>query len=100
FREWAAGATLGGEPFEPERLGSPAPRPRQVFAVGLNYRDHVDEVGLEHDVPVVFTKYVSSITGPYDPIPHPGGDVDWEAELVVVIGRGGRNISEGEAWSH
>lgn len=100
FLSWADSAPAGGEDFDPLDLESPVPTPRQLFAVGLNYRDHVDEVGLAHDVPVVFTKYVSSITGPYKEIPHPGGEVDWEAELVVVMGRGGRNIPEHEAWSH
>jgi len=101
FRAWAQTASLAGaERFDPRQLGSPVPSPRQIFAVGLNYRDHVDEVGLAHDVPVVFTKYVSSIAGPYDDIPHPGGHVDWEVELVAVIGRGGHGIREEDAWSH
>lgn len=101
FRAWAASAQLpNGSVFDPEQLGSPAPSPRQLFAIGLNYSDHVAEVGLAPDVPVVFTKYVSSITGPYADIPHPGGDLDWEVELVVVIGRGGRRIAADDAWDH
>ncbi|NYE18404.1 fumarylacetoacetate hydrolase family protein [Microbacterium immunditiarum] len=101
FCAWAQAAHVAdGERFDPRRLGSPVPSPRQLFAVGLNYRDHVDEVGLAHDVPVVFTKYVSSIAGPYEDIPHPGGEVDWEVELVAVIGRGGHGIREEDAWSH
>jgi 2-keto-4-pentenoate hydratase/2-oxohepta-3-ene-1,7-dioic acid hydratase in catechol pathway len=101
FLAWAGSAPLAeGTPIDPAQLGSPAPRPQQIFAVGLNYRDHVDEVGLAHDVPVVFTKYVSSITGPYDDVVHPGGELDWEVELVVVVGRGGRDIAEADAWSH
>ncbi|MBO9577595.1 MAG: fumarylacetoacetate hydrolase family protein [Microbacteriaceae bacterium] len=101
FLDWARRTRLpAGESYDPARLGSPAPSPRQIFAVGLNYRDHVDEVGLAHDVPVVFTKYVSSIAGPYEDIPHPGGEVDWEVELVVVLGRGGRRIPAEEGWTH
>lgn len=101
FRSWAAGASLeGAEPFDAADLGSPAPRPPQLFAVGLNYRDHAEEVGLEVELPVVFTKYASSITGPYADIPHPGGDVDWEVEMVAVIGRGGHRIAEEDAWQH
>ncbi|MDT5260751.1 MAG: hypothetical protein QOD10_5831, partial [Mycobacterium sp.] len=51
--------------FDPRALGPPVPMPRQVFAVGLNYRDHAAESGLSApDVPVVFTKYPTSITGP------------------------------------
>ena len=101
FQAWAATAPVThGEPFDRRQLRSPAPSPRQIFAVGLNYRDHVDEVGLAHGVPVVFTKYVSSIAGPYDDIPHPGGDVDWEVELVAVLARGGRDIREEDAWDY
>jgi 2-keto-4-pentenoate hydratase/2-oxohepta-3-ene-1,7-dioic acid hydratase in catechol pathway len=101
FRDWAATADLPtGEPFDEAALQAPTPRPRQIFAVGLNYRDHVDEVGLAHDVPVVFTKYVSSISGPFDDVPHPGGELDWEVELVVVIGRGGRRIPAEQGWNH
>lgn len=101
FSDWARTADLSAAtPFDPEELGSPVPGPRQLFAVGLNYSDHVAEVGLAPDVPVVFTKYVSSIAGPYADIPHPGGDVDWEAELVVVIGIGGRRIPAEKAWDH
>lgn len=101
FRRWTQTVELpAGTGFDPRQLGSPAPTPRQLFAIGLNYSDHVAEVGLAPDVPVVFTKYVSSITGPYSDIPHPGGDVDWEAELVVVLGRGGRRIRSADAWEH
>lgn len=81
------------------RLGPPAPRPRQIFGIGLNYVDHIAESG--HDrptVPTVFTKFASSLTGPSGTIHLPGQSVDWEVELVVVIGTGGRNIPRAEAW--
>ena len=84
--------------FAAAELGAPSPRPRQVIGVGLNYADHAAEAGLpipEH--PVVFTKFASSITGPDVDVRLPGDTVDWEAELVVVIGRGGRDIPESEA---
>ena len=101
FLAWAGSAHLpAGTVFDPAELGSPAPSPRQLFAIGLNYSDHVAEVGLAPDVPVVFTKYVSSIAGPYADIPHPGGDADSEVELVVVLGRGGRRIPAEDAWDH
>jgi 2-keto-4-pentenoate hydratase/2-oxohepta-3-ene-1,7-dioic acid hydratase in catechol pathway len=86
--------------IDPARLGSPAPRPRQVFAVGLNYQEHADESGFARpDEPVIFTKFASSISGPNTTVVLPEGAVDWEVELVVVIGRGGRHIAADDAWS-
>ena len=71
FREWADGADDGGEPFEREQLGPPVPRPRQVYAIGLNYVDHASESGLEAGEPVVFTKYQTCLAGPYADVVHP-----------------------------
>lgn len=88
-------------PVDPANLGSPAPSPRQVFAVGLNYSEHASESGFSRpERPVIFTKFVSSISGPVTTVPLPAGSVDWEVELVVVIGRGGRDIAVENAWSH
>ncbi|MFF8512847.1 fumarylacetoacetate hydrolase family protein [Streptomyces sp. NPDC015492] len=103
FRAWADGAPAdgSGKPFDERSLGAPVPRPRQVFAIGLNYSDHVAEAGLkapEH--PSVFTKYPTSLTGPYEEITLPSAYTDWEVELVVVIGRRARDVSEAEAWDH
>lgn len=102
FRSWARGATLpSGRPFDPRDLGAPAPAPRQLFAIGLNYRDHARESGFTPPPePAVFTKFVSSITGPVTEVELPDGQVDWEVELVVVIGAGGRGIAAENAWSH
>ncbi|CAN5292466.1 fumarylacetoacetate hydrolase family protein [soil metagenome] len=102
FTSWAAGAELvGGASFSHSELEAPAPSPRQIFAIGLNYHDHASEVGLiASEVPLVFTKFVSSIAGPRADIPHPGGDVDWEVELVVVIGAEARNVSAASAWDY
>lgn len=83
------------------RFENPAPRPRQTFAIGLNYAAHAREAALA--VPedlTVFTKFVSSFTGPYGMVTLPEGTVDWEIELVVVIGRGGYRIGREDAWSH
>jgi len=83
------------------RLGCPVPSPGQVFAIGLNYRTHAEEAGLPvPDVPMVFTKFPSSICGPTADIELPSGAVDWEAELVVVIGSGGRDIAPHDALAH
>ena len=102
FGSWARGATLPpGRPFDSRDLGAPAPAPRQLFAIGLNYRDHARESGFTPPPePAVFTKFVSSITGPVTEVELPDGQVDWEVELVVVIGAGGRCIAVGDAWSH
>jgi 2,4-diketo-3-deoxy-L-fuconate hydrolase len=104
FMRWARGADLSGATtFAVEDLGPPVPRPRQVFAVGLNYREHAAESGF--DVPaaptVIFTKWISCLTGPVTEVvlPH-GGHTDWEVELVAVIGRLARDVSEADAWEH
>ncbi len=67
FREWAASAALpAGRGFDPAELGAPAPHPRQLFAIGLNYSEHANESGFAAPPsPAVFTKFVTSITGPY-----------------------------------
>jgi 2-keto-4-pentenoate hydratase/2-oxohepta-3-ene-1,7-dioic acid hydratase in catechol pathway len=90
-----------GTPYRAESLTSPVPRPAQVFAVGLNYAEHADESGFDKPAqPVIFTKFVSSITGPVTSVALPEGHVDWEVELVVVLKAGGRSISAQDAWSH
>ncbi|GAA5047467.1 2-keto-4-pentenoate hydratase/2-oxohepta-3-ene-1,7-dioic acid hydratase in catechol pathway [Thermocatellispora tengchongensis] len=102
FAAWAAGADLGSaEPYEVADLGAPVPAPRQIFAIGLNYRDHATESGFavpEH--PVVFTKFVSSLTGPTGDIRLPEGNVDWEVELVAVIGRRAYRVDEAQGWDY
>jgi 2-keto-4-pentenoate hydratase/2-oxohepta-3-ene-1,7-dioic acid hydratase in catechol pathway len=102
FRSWARSVALPpGRPFYLRDLGAPAPSPRQLFAIGLNYREHARESGFAlPPSPAVFTKFVTSITGPVTQVELPDGEVDWEVELVVVIGVGGRGIAVGDAWSH
>jgi 2-keto-4-pentenoate hydratase/2-oxohepta-3-ene-1,7-dioic acid hydratase in catechol pathway len=79
----------------------PVPRPAQIFAVGLNYRDHVAESGLEvPDTPAVFTKFPTSLAGHRQEVLLPEGSVDWEAELVVVLGRRCHRATRETAWSH
>jgi 2-keto-4-pentenoate hydratase/2-oxohepta-3-ene-1,7-dioic acid hydratase in catechol pathway len=104
FTMWAGVEDMAGVPgelFDPEELGPPVPRPSQVFAVALNYDDHAAEAGIDRpDVPAVFTKFPSSITGPQGEIALVAGNVDWEVELIVVVGRGGHLIPVADAVDH
>lgn len=82
-------------------VGPPIPSPRSVFAVGLNYQTHADEASMKaSNVPLIFTKFPSCLAGPNDPVVLGGSTDDYEAELVVVIGRGGRHIRRQDAWDH
>jgi 2,4-didehydro-3-deoxy-L-rhamnonate hydrolase len=100
FREWATTATFADATALTD-LGPVVPRPPQVFGIGLNYRDHAAESGFElPSEPVVFTKYPSSITGPRGDIGLSPGNVDWEVELVAVVGRHGHGIAEADGWDH
>lgn len=102
FRAWAATASFAdAAPVDLGALGPVSPRPPQVFGIGLNYRDHAAEAGFATpDEPVVFTKYASSFTGPHGDVRLSPGSVDWEVELVAVVGVGGHRIAEGEGWDH
>lgn len=104
FVEWvaAAGELSGVVEFAPEDFGPPVPFPKQTFALGLNFRDHAEETGLAiPDEIQVFTKWSSAFTGPIAEVKLVPGDlIDWEVELVVVIGKGGRDIAEADAWDH
>lgn len=95
---------LGEEtvPLVDARLGPPVPVPTKIAGVGLNYLDHAAETELTPpEVPLVFAKFPSSIIGPGETIRlHDGHDVDYEAELGVVIGRQGRDIPVGRAAEH
>jgi 2-keto-4-pentenoate hydratase/2-oxohepta-3-ene-1,7-dioic acid hydratase in catechol pathway len=85
------------------QLGPPVPRPTKVIAIGLNYRSHAEEEGLTiPDEPVVFTKLPSALCGPTDDVVIPGGrtKIDWEAELVVVVGRRAKRVRAEQAWEH
>lgn len=92
-------------------LKAPIPRTRKnVFCVGWNYLEHFEEGGKKLDDkrelptwPVFFSKAPTAINGPYDVIPYDGNvstQLDWEAELGVIIGKTGKNISEADAMSH
>jgi 2,4-diketo-3-deoxy-L-fuconate hydrolase len=82
-------------------LGPPVPRPDNCYAIGLNYRSHAEEAKMTiPDVPMVFSKHTTCIVGPSADVEMRSDYVDYEAELVVVIGRGGKNISVEAAWGH
>ena len=82
-------------------LGPPVPRPRQVFAIGLNYRSHAEESEVElPPTPLTFTKFPGCLTGPTADVTLVTETVDFEVELVVVIGTGGSDIPADDAWDH
>ena len=84
-----------------DALECPVPRPRQLFAVGINYKAHAAEMkNTLPAAPLVFTKFQSSLNRPNGEITLVGERCDWEAELVAVISTGGRDISVSDAWSH
>lgn len=103
FIEWVQ-TTVDPTParsFEVSALDAPSPAPRQIFAIGLNYFDHITEAGLNVPLePAVFTKYVTSLAGADCEVELPPGTVDWEVELVVVIGREARRVPAADAWDH
>jgi 2-keto-4-pentenoate hydratase/2-oxohepta-3-ene-1,7-dioic acid hydratase in catechol pathway len=99
----AEAAKTDGALLSSVRLLAPVQRPGKIFAIGLNYADHIAESKMETPkIQVWFTKAVTSINGPFDPIliAKSGPMVDYEVELVAVIGKRGRNISRAEAASH
>lgn len=104
FRSWAD--TVGdveAATFTREQLGSPSPAPKQIIAIGLNYSEHAAESGFETPtgLPPTFTKFVSSLTGPdCDVVLPPGGNTDWEVELVAVIGVTAKDVAEDDAWNY
>lgn len=101
FVAWAADVTTTTGPLDEALLGCPVPEPRQVFAIGLNYRSHAEESGMPvPEVPATFTKYPASLGGPFDDVEIVGESVDWEVELVAVIGTRADRVSEADAWDH
>ena len=79
------------------------PRPGKVICVGLNYVAHIEETKRQpSDYPVLFTKFATTLTGPTDPIPLPpeSAAIDYEGEIVVVIGERGRRIPRDRALDH
>lgn len=105
FRAWAHTAPIDDvtPTINLDRLGPPSPAPSQIFAIGLNYAAHARESGFDHPAshPPVFTKYITSLSGPYSTVRLPvDGHTDWEVELVAVIGRHAFQIGQADAWDH
>lgn len=85
------------------KLTAPIPDPGKVICIGLNYRDHAEETGMAiPEEPVCFGKFANTIIGPDDEIrlPKVSEQVDFEAELVIVIGPRGKNIDPAQALDH
>ncbi|WP_435283510.1 fumarylacetoacetate hydrolase family protein [Streptomyces koelreuteriae] len=105
LREWTP---VAADAIAEARLAPPLTYPGKVLCAGANYWDHIAEMGIERPAklgdPFFFLKPpTTTVTGPGDPVPLPGypsARVDWEAELAVVIGRGGRGITPEQALDH
>lgn len=103
FAAWAESVLIASDPrsrrFSVNELLAPVPTPAQVFGIGLNYADHIAESRMEApQQPLVFTKFPSSLTGPRAVVRLAGDRVDWEAELVVVIGARARDVPVERGW--
>jgi 2-keto-4-pentenoate hydratase/2-oxohepta-3-ene-1,7-dioic acid hydratase in catechol pathway len=104
LRQWLA-REAGGAPRVPAsaRLGPPIARPSKIVCIGLNFRDHAAESGMEAPAePVLFFKATTSLAGPNDPviIPRGASKLDWEVELAVVIGRRAAYVETRDAGAH
>ena len=83
------------------KIDAPISAPKNCYAVGLNYRNHAEEAGMDiPSVPMVFTKHTTCLVGPNSTIEMRSDHVDYEAELVVVIGHPGKDILKDNAWNH
>lgn len=106
LREATAGARIGatGHPIDGAELLAPVARPGKVVAIGRNYREHAEEEGVDPPpAPLIFSKWPSSVVGHGAEIrwdPALTAQVDYEAELAVVIGRTARRVAVDEALDH
>jgi 2-keto-4-pentenoate hydratase/2-oxohepta-3-ene-1,7-dioic acid hydratase in catechol pathway len=111
LRELAGKPPVASLALADVKLHAPIPRPaKNVFCVGWNYLEHFEEGAKKLQDnrelpkwPVFFSKAVTAVTGPYDPVPFDGKistSLDWEVELGVVIGTGGKDIAEADAMRH
>ena len=101
FAAWGRAWSGPTAPADPSKFRLPVPRPRQVFGIGLNYAAHAAEGGQPNPTfPPTFTKFPTCLTGPDATVELAGDHVDWEVELVVVIGRAAHRVAEADGWSH
>jgi 2-keto-4-pentenoate hydratase/2-oxohepta-3-ene-1,7-dioic acid hydratase in catechol pathway len=85
--------------YDPRDLDPCVRAPGQIFAIALNYRPHAAEAGyVEPGQPLVFTKFASCLTGAFGAVPLPPGHVDWELEMVAVVGKHAYRVSEADGW--
>lgn len=99
----SSGADGGVISFEDAVLGPPVPDPEKIVCLGLNYREHAEESGMEEPpAPVLFAKFRNSLVGPGAPVvlPRASEKVDYEGELAVVIGRRCKEVSQDEALDY
>lgn len=104
--EQAKQVVLSGKhriPLQDVRLRAPIYDPQKIICVGLNYKDHAQESGMPIPAePVLFSKYPSAIVGPNDAVVKPAQteELDYEVELVIVVGKRARNVQESEAYEY
>jgi acylpyruvate hydrolase len=106
--DWLAYGTQGiatgtPRPLAEVRLLAPVPRPGKIICVGLNYRDHAKETGKAVPAePVLFSKFANSVVGPGADVvvPPEADEIDYEAELAVVVGRRASRVAAADALDH
>lgn len=104
IRDFVRGLDPGtAEPVDEEALAAPVPVPPSIIAIGLNYAEHAAETGFEAptDLPPVFAKFPSSVTGAFGTVALPdGGSTDWEVEVVAVVGKEMHRVAAEDVFSH
>jgi 2-keto-4-pentenoate hydratase/2-oxohepta-3-ene-1,7-dioic acid hydratase in catechol pathway len=101
LRELADRMEAPTAPLRVAALQTPVPGPRQVFAIGMNYAGHAAEAGVDPpEFPPTFTKFPTCLAGPDVTVELPSNFVDWEVELVVVIGRRAYQVPAGNGWAY
>lgn len=99
----AADAARAIRPLDSVRLLPPVPRPPKIVCVARNYAEHAAEVGFDlPTIPILFARFPVTLVAPGEPIIRPtvSEQLDWEGELAVIIGRGGRHITRADALAH
>lgn len=104
WRMIAAAATGPRLPLNGADYAPVVPRPGKIVCVGLNYATHIQEMGRDlPEYPTLFAKFADALTGPYDDVvvpPYAAGQLDWEAELAIVIGRDARRVLRADAHEY